>query len=154
VLSDMRDFVREDSFDLAVSMFTSFGYFDRKEDDLTVLRNIYRSLKAGGVCLIDVVGKEWLAGVFQPVGCEEMADGTLLIQRREIFDNWTRIRNEWIMIRDGRASAFKFHHTVYSGQELLDRLERAGFNQTRLFGGLDGREYNREASRLVAVGWK
>jgi len=131
VLSDMRDFVREDSYDLAVSMFTSFGYFDRKEDDLVVLKNIHLSLKTGGACLIDVVGKEWLARVFQPSSCDKMDD-----------------------IKDGRARSFKLHHTLYSGQELLDRLELAGFGKTRLFGSLDGGEYDRDASRLVAVAWK
>ena len=30
ILNDMRDFIRRDSFDLILSMFTSFGYFDDK----------------------------------------------------------------------------------------------------------------------------
>ena len=29
VQQDMRDFIRPDSFDLVISMFTSFGYFDK-----------------------------------------------------------------------------------------------------------------------------
>jgi len=37
VRQDMRDFVSPDTFDLALSMFTSFGYFDKKQEDITVL---------------------------------------------------------------------------------------------------------------------
>src|SRR5512132_403912 len=37
VQSDMRAFVRADAFDLAVSFFTSFGYFEDPADDLRVL---------------------------------------------------------------------------------------------------------------------
>ena len=48
VESDMRDFVRPGAFDLALSMFTSFGYFDDKADDLRVLRQVCESLKPGG----------------------------------------------------------------------------------------------------------
>jgi len=42
---DMRNFVRPASFDLACSLFTSFGYFQDEQDDLRVLRNIHQSLK-------------------------------------------------------------------------------------------------------------
>ena len=37
VRKDMRDFVRPDSFALVLSMFTSFGYFDDKREDIIVL---------------------------------------------------------------------------------------------------------------------
>jgi len=151
---DMRDFVRENAFDLVVSMFTSFGYFDDKKDDLLVLRNIFNSLTPGGVCLIDVMGKERLAGILRPTTSEVLPDGTKLIQRHEIFDDWTRIRNEWILIRKGRAKSFKFHHTIYSGQELKDRMVQAGFIDVKLYGNLDGDEYGPDAQRLIAVARK
>ena len=61
VQTDMRDFARTDAFNLILSMFTSFGYFDDKNEDIQVLRNIFTSLRPGGVCLIDVMGKERLA---------------------------------------------------------------------------------------------
>ena len=151
VQMDMRDFLRPDSFDLALSMFTSFGYFDDKTEDLQVLRNMLASLRPGGVCLIEVMGKERLANIFQPTSSEVLPDGTKLVQRREIFDDWTRIRNEWILIRKGRAKSYRFHHTIYSGQELRDRLEQAGFTGVELYGSLDGDEYGRHAQRLIAV---
>src|ERR1051326_3010058 len=45
VQSDMRDFVRAASFDLVLSIFTSFGYFDNKDEDVHVLRNALTSLR-------------------------------------------------------------------------------------------------------------
>jgi hypothetical protein len=44
----MRDFVRPGSFALVLNMFTSFGYFDNKQEDLTVLENMFSSLQPGG----------------------------------------------------------------------------------------------------------
>jgi len=154
ILSDMRNFIRPNAYELALNLFTSFGYFDSKEDDILVLDNIYNSLKPGGVFLIDVVGKEWLAKVFQPTTSQQLSDGTILVQRHEIFDDWSRIRNEWILIQDGKAKSFQFHHTIYSGQELKDRLIRVGFQSVKLFGDLDGNEYGPEAKRLIAVASK
>ena len=154
VQQDMRDFVRPDSFDLAISMFTSFGYFDEKQEDIRVLENMFASLRPGGTCLIDVKGKELIAEIFQPATTDALPDGTRLVQRREIFDDWTRLRNEWILIRKGRSKSFTFHHTIYSGQELRDRLEYVGFREVTLYGGLSGEEYGPDADRLIAVGRK
>jgi SAM-dependent methyltransferase len=154
VREDMRAFIRPESFDLALSMFTSFGYFDDKDEDLQVLQNVGRSLRKGGAFLLDVMGKEVLARIFQPTSAATLADGTELIQRHRIFDDWTRIRNDWILIRKGRARTFRFHHTLYSGQELRDRLRQSGFGEVRLYGDLDGAEYGIDARRLIAVARK
>ena len=154
VQEDMRRFVRPDAFDLAINLFTSFGYFDDKGEDLLVLRNLHRSLRPGGICVIDILGKERLAKTLQPVTADEEADGALLIQRHEIFDDWTRIRNEWILIKEGTARSFRFHHTIYSGQELKDLMRKAGFDRVHLYGDLGGAEYGVDAKRLIAVARK
>lgn len=152
VEQDMRDFVRPGAFDLAISMLTSFGYFDDKGEDLGVLKNIFTSLRPGGACLIDVAGKEMVARIYQPTTSSPMPGGGQLVQRHEVFDGWSRVRNEWILIRRGRTRTFKFHHTIYSGQELRDRLEQVGFTNVRLYGTLDGDDYGVNAQRLIVVG--
>jgi SAM-dependent methyltransferase len=151
VRQDMRDFVREGAYDVALSMFTSFGYFDDKDEDVGVLRQVLASLAPGGVFLLEMVGKEYLAAIYQPTTEDTLPDGSRLVQRHEIFDDWTRIRNDWTLIRRGRARTYRFHHTIYSGQEIKDRLHAAGFEEVRLYGGLEGQPYGREAASLVAV---
>jgi SAM-dependent methyltransferase len=152
VQKDMRDFVRPGAFALVLSMFTSFGYFADKRDDLIVLQNMFASLEAGGACLIELLGKERLAKILQPTISSVLPDGTRMVERHEIFDDWTRVRNEWMLIRDGKAKSFHFHHTIYSGQELRDLMERAGFVSVKLHGSLSGDEYGPSAERLVAIG--
>jgi SAM-dependent methyltransferase len=154
IKEDMRNFIRPEAFDLVVSMYTSFGYFDERQHDLDVLHNTFRNLKPGGIFLIDVFGKERVARVFQPTVAESLEDGSVLVKRHEIFDDWTRIRNEWILIRDGKAQTFNFHHTIYSGQELRDRLQLVGFRNIKLYGNLDGDDYNLRAERLIAAALK
>jgi SAM-dependent methyltransferase len=154
VQKDMRDFVRPCSFALVLSMFTSFGYFDDKQEDMTVLENMFTSLQPGGACLIELLGKEHLAKILQATTSIVLPDGTLVVERHEIFDDWTRVGNEWLVIRNGRVKSFKFHHTVYSGQELRDRMERVGFVAVSLYGNLDGDQYGPNAERLVAIGRK
>jgi len=154
VLSDMREFARPVAFDLAISMFTSFGYFEDRQDNLRVLRNVYQSLRPGGACLIEVAGKERLAKQFQPTLSTPVPGGGLLVQRQKILDDWERISSEWILIENGAAKSFTVEVAVYSGQELKALLLEAGFAEVHLYGDLNGAEYGLEATRLVAVGRK
>jgi SAM-dependent methyltransferase len=152
VRQDMRDFVRPGTFDVALSMFTSFGYFDDKGEDLLVLKNLFTSLRPGGSLLMEMAGKEILARIFQPTTSSPLPDGGVLFERHEVFDGWSRVRNEWTLIKNGKARTWRFHVTIYSGQELRDRLEQADFTDVKLFGSFDGDEYGLNAQRLIAVG--
>jgi SAM-dependent methyltransferase len=154
VLEDMRRFVRPLSYDLVLNMFTSFGYFDDKSDDLVVLENVFTSLKPGGAFLIDVMGKETMAKIFQPTISNVLSDGTMVVQRPEIYDDWSRVKNDWTIIKGDRAKTFTFHHTVYSGQELKDCMVQSGFKNIKLYGSLDGTAYDSNAQHLVIVGFK
>ncbi|HWC04493.1 MAG TPA: class I SAM-dependent methyltransferase [Methylomirabilota bacterium] len=151
VEADMRDFRRPAAYDLVISLFTSFGYFDSSEDDLKVLGNVRASLKPHGAFVIDVMGKEWLARHFQPTRSRSLPDGTLLLDRNEVVDDWTRVHSEGILIRDGQVRTFRQRLSVYSGLELKDRLRQASFATVALYGGLDGAPYGLDAARLVAV---
>jgi SAM-dependent methyltransferase len=152
VEEDMRRFRREGAFDLACSLFTSFGYFEDDDEDLAVLRNVWESLAPGGVFVVDVAGKEKVARHWLNSMCHHLEDGTLVLQRPEVCKDWTRIRNEWTLIKDGRTKSFRFEHTIYSGRELRDRMREAGFAKVELYGDLEGRPYGLDATRLVAVG--
>jgi SAM-dependent methyltransferase len=152
VHADMRSFHRSDTFELAVSMFSSFGYFDDRADDRTVATNVHDCLRSGGVALIDVMSKQ-LTGRFKDTFISEI-DNVTRVERHEIVDNWTRIKSEWILIRDGSVQRFEYSVRIYSGQELIDLLRDVGFGEVVLYGDLDGRPYGPKANRLIAVARK
>lgn len=154
VQEDMRDFIRAENFDLSCSMFTSFGYFADAEEDLRVLRNVYKSLKENGALIIEMHGKETLARIWQSTMSTDLADGSWIVHRTQVRDDWSRVFAKWTLIKDGHAKDFTFDHAIYSGRELKERLLAAGFKQVKLFGGLHGIPYGLEAQRLVAVAYK
>ncbi len=154
IMEDMRRFVRPGTFDIACNLFTSFGYFKDEQDNLRVLRDVHHSLKETGVLVIEVVGKERLARTWKDTICTKLADGSLLVQRPQLRDDWCRVYSDWILVKDGCARSFSFEHTIYSGRELKDRLLSCGFGHVQLFGGLQGSAYDLEATRLVAVARK
>jgi SAM-dependent methyltransferase len=150
VQEDMRRFRRPEAFDLACSMFTSWGYFD-DDDNVQVLRNVRESLAPGGIFIVETLGKERLARIWKDSICTDYPDGAVVVQRPRIRDNWCRVDNEWTIAKDGRALTFHFDHGLYSGRELRDRLLAVGFQKVDLYGGLDGSDFGLDAMRLVAV---
>ena len=154
VTEDMRTFRRQKAFDLACNMTTSFGYFDDEAENLLVLRNVWESLKVGGIFVIDTVGKEICARKWQSVFCTDYPDGSVLLQRSHVRDDWCRIHNEWILLRKDRFHRFNYQHSIYAGLELKERLLAAGFEQVQLHGDLKGTSYGIDASRLVVVARK
>ena len=154
VRADMREFNREAAFDLVISMWTSFGYFDNPEDDVQVLRRCHSALRPGGALLLDVVGKEYVVRNIEPVHLTEYDDGDILIERPVLEAGMTRYSNEWLLIRGQRVERGNWHHNLYSGQELVDRLRAVGFGELALYGSLQGAEYELDSERLIVVAWK
>jgi SAM-dependent methyltransferase len=80
--------------------------------------------------------------------------GGLFIQRRRPVDTWSRMDNEWIIIRDGVQRSFRLEHWIYSGREISQMMTRAGFADVRVFGDYAGSPYGPAAKRLVVVATK
>ncbi|HSR68641.1 MAG TPA: class I SAM-dependent methyltransferase [Acidobacteriota bacterium] len=147
---DMRSFRRSRRYDLAINLTISFGYFDDPDDNRAVLCNVFDSLKAGGVLVIDVAGKEVIARQFVEVGYLEEDGAGLAIQRRRVVDDWNRLEMQWLDLREGKCRCFKLRSWMYSGRELKELLADVGFSRVDLFGNFQGDEYGTEATRLVA----
>jgi SAM-dependent methyltransferase len=153
VQEDMRSFCRVDTFDAAVNLFTSFGFFEDIKDDERVIKNVHRSLKEGGVFLIDVIGKERLARIFRERDWQEI-DGAIMLEERKISKNWSWIENRWTMLKDGKVEEFKLSLRPYSAVELTALLSNCGFNTTEAYGDLGGAPNDHKAKRLVVVAQK
>lgn len=58
---DMRQPFRTDAFDYTFNFFTSFGYFNREEEDLKTLTNVALGLKPGGHFVLDFFNANYVA---------------------------------------------------------------------------------------------
>ncbi|KAA8486362.1 methyltransferase family protein [Arcticibacter tournemirensis] len=52
-IHDMRQLMNINYFDIALNLFTSFGYFETEKDHVNALRSFRKSLKAGGTLVLD-----------------------------------------------------------------------------------------------------
>jgi SAM-dependent methyltransferase len=152
--ADMREFQKEKSFDVILSMFTSFGYFEDPDDQLRVLRCMHTSLKPRGRVLLDLLGKEKLARVFRERDWHR-TEGGFKLEERRISKDWSWLDSSWILITDeGKMSEWSVSHWVYSAAEMKEMMESVGFSVHEVYGSLEGTPYDHEASRLVIIGRK
>lgn len=155
VRSDMRELVRPESFDVALNLFTSLGYFADPADDVRVLRNLHASLVPGGKLVVEMAGKELIARNLGPRSWDELP-GTdqFLLQEHALVPGLGAVENRWIWIGGGERREFRFTLRAYSGTELTRALTDAGFTEVDLLGDLGGAPYDLTAKRLVAVATK
>ena len=155
VQEDMRRFHRPAAFDLALNLFSSFGYFADAGEDLQVLRNLHASLKPGGTLLLEMAGKEPLARDFQPRTWHRHAErDEYLLEERIVQEGWSVIEHHWIWMRGPEQKVFTWSIRLYSGAEMMGLLSDAGFSAVQLYGSLAGTLYDHTAQRLVAVATK
>jgi SAM-dependent methyltransferase len=146
---------RPAAFDLALNLFSSFGYFTDAEDNLQVLRNLHASLTPGGTVLLEMAGKEPLARDFQPrIWHRHAARDEYLLEERIVREGWSVIENHWIWMRGPEQKVYTWTIRLYSGAELMGLLSNAGFSVVQLYGSLAGTPYDQTAQRLVAVATK
>jgi SAM-dependent methyltransferase len=150
VREDMRRFRRPEAFAAAVNLFTSFGYFPDPADDRRVLENVLASLRPGGVFVLDLMGKEVLARIFQERDWHREEDFVVMEERR-VRHAWSWIESRWTILRPGRKTEIDISHRLYSAAELRGLLESVGFGSVQSYGDLEGRPYDQDARRLVTV---
>jgi SAM-dependent methyltransferase len=149
----MREFERPGVFDAAISMLTSFGYFEDPADDLKVLQRVLTSLKPGGILLIDTMGKEILGRIFQARDWKRVGDEVWLFERRPVRA-WSWMENTWIRVRDGVWEEYEIGHRLFSAMELGTLARAAGFAEVAAYGDLTGAPYDEAASRLIVLARK
>ncbi len=57
---DMRLLFRTNYFDVVFNLFTSFGYFDKRQDDVDVFSSVFKSLKSKGLFVFDFLNAQYV----------------------------------------------------------------------------------------------
>lgn len=145
---DMRE-PFEEKFDAIFNLFTSFGYFESDDDNLTTLRAMRDSLKDDGFAVIDFMNVEKV--IANLVAAEvKTVDGIDFNIRRYVEDD--HIFKE-ICFEDGEESyLFVEKVKALTLSDFSDLMEEAGIFLLDIFGDYKLRKFHpRESDRLILV---
>jgi len=137
--SDMRSIPSSTHFDLVVQLFTSFGYFEQKEDDQLVLHKAYGALKQGGWYVLDLLNPNPLGRNLVPHSLKTV--GNLHILEERAFKNERITKTITITPSEGERLIFSESVRLYGKEEILSMLLEAGFSVSSLAGNYLGEPF-------------
>lgn len=151
IRGDMRRIPFEESFDYVINWQTSYGYFEKEEDNFSVLQEIYLALKPGGEFLLDVVNRDNLIKRFATKNWTEREDYYFLVEDK--FNPLTsRLETDWILVWEN-GDVRKLSHSVriYSLHEIRKMLKEAGFVDIKVLGNYQGEDFNAASPRIITL---
>lgn len=152
LIKDMRKFNFKNSFDLAVNIFTSFGYFDNDEENFNVIKNISGSLRKGGYFVFDFINSENIKNTLVPKSRKKFGD-IEVIQKRRIENGF--IIKDITVKKSGEIRYFNEILKLYNSKELIKYFNKFNFNIKKLFGDYYGNKFHEKKSkRLIIIAQK
>lgn len=152
ILKDMREIDFDNEFDIAICIFTSFGYFE-DDENLKVLRNISKALKVGGLFFLDLINRDYIVKNLLPYMVLEKGED-LLIERNR-FDIFTsRVYNERLIYRNGKMRRTPYYVRLYSYTEIKNMFENVSLKIIKSFGDFSGNPLSINSPRMIVIGEK
>lgn len=153
VHGDMRRLPFADGeFDATLNLFTSFGYFEEEEDNVQVLQELRRVLRADGQFLIDYLNPRYIRDHLVPRSERVDAEsGCIITETRTIEGNWVKKQIELKVGDDVRHYAEQV--CLYELEWFAAALQRSGLRLEAVCGDYDGSPYNElQSKRLIMTG--
>ncbi len=119
-----------DTFDVVFLVGNSFGYFETIQDDIRVLKEIFRVLKPRGQLLIDVMNGEYLRGHFQPRSWEWIDKRHFVCRERSLSLNKQRLISREVVTHVERGVVVDqfYAERIYTEETIREILKTAGFS--------------------------
>jgi len=117
-----------DTFDYVVLLGNSFGYFESRQDDLKILKEIMRVLKPWGKILIDVTEGDYMKNNFQPRSWEWIDKNHFVCRERALSEDQERLISREVIahVKKGVIADQFYAERLYNKKSLSDLLDRAG----------------------------
>lgn len=152
---DMRSFKSKSKFDMAVNLYTSFGYCDSVKEDTQIIKSVSSCLKKGGTFIMECTSREIAVHYFTEGEWFERA-GMTVLTHFEVVGAWEGLRSKWTLIsnKDGSRIEHEFVQRLYSAVDLKNIILKNGFSSAEIYGGFGLTPYDYSAKTMVIVAKK
>jgi len=129
-----------DTFDSVMILGNSFGYFETPQDDVRVLKEVFRVLKPWGKILIDVADGDYLKRRFQPRSWEWIDKNYFVCRERSLSMDKQRLISREVITHVGKGViADQFYaERLYTRKSIEELLKTIGFVDIIIHGQMSG----------------
>ena len=149
---DMRQPFKTNYFDCVMNLFTSFGYFEKDEENRLIINSVSKSLKPKGYMIIDFMNSEKVIDNLVNHETKNIS-GIRFKIHRHIEDGFIVKR---INIQDkGKAIFFQERVKALTLSDFIKYFDSCGFKIINLFGDYSLNKFDvRISDRLILIGRK
>lgn len=151
-IHDIREPYQIRDISAAFNLFTSFGYFDSRSEDMDALKNIFDILKPNGFFVQDYINGPPVVKKL-PHQYEEKCSGVEF----KIEKSWKPpfVVKKILVNKANESTEFMEKVKLYKLEEMTEMHTQCGFELVAIFGTYDLSEYEAEVSpRMILVSRK
>jgi D-alanine-D-alanine ligase len=125
-----------DNFEVVMMLGNSFGYFETVQDDLRILKEIFRVLKPWGRLLLDVTDGEYVKEKFQARSWEWIGKKLFVCRERSLSADRKRLISREVVtdVTKGVIADQFYAERLYTKENLLTLFKEAGFSDVLFHG--------------------
>lgn len=153
VVGDMRHI--PGMFDLILSLFTSFGYFEEDEENEKVIHAVSNALNDNGIFWMDFLNPSYLAQHLVPESRSCFSDDCDVIEKRRIENQ--RVKKDILFIDKNNQCCTKTVHEsvrLYTRENLESYFKKYHLQLICSFGDYTGNPWTPDSKRTILVGRK
>ena len=146
---DMRYPFYINYFDIAFNLFTSFGYFDSEKDHINALKTFRKSLKKGGILVLDYFNSHKIMNHLTNQEIKQV-DGIDFYISKKITDD--KIIKSISFEHKNKDYSFKEEVKAFTLSDFRNLFEKSGFMILNHFGDYSLNPYNEiKSDRLIFI---
>jgi SAM-dependent methyltransferase len=146
--TDIRQVCLKKKFDLAVNLFTSFGYFENDDENFKLFGSVFNHLKKGSYFVFDYLNAEFVKNNL-PRDTKDVDSGNVMIQKRFIEKN--RVKKIIHIKKGDTEKQFLESVRLYYPDDIKCMLSKFGFDIKKIFGNYSGGEFNYYDSPRIII---
>ncbi len=134
-------------FDLILSLFSSFGYFQSDQKNLSVFNSIYQALNPRGLFWFDFLNPHYVKSNLESHRKRKISDQLSVTEKKKIEGN--RVIKT-IHIDQGNQQKTYFESVrMFELEELKTALTQTGFTIQKVFGDYSGSDWSNLSERTI-----
>ena len=146
---DMRNVFKENYFDIATNLFTSFGYFDAKKDDEKAMISMAKNLKKNGLLIIDFMNVEKTISNLIPSEIKKIDNVLFKINRHITSKHIVKYIN---VLDNNKQKQYKEKVKILKLVDFYNLTKKAGCRIINIFGNYNLDPFNaKKSNRLILI---
>ena len=152
ICADMRSLPFTSEFTCVTLLFTSFGYFQTDQENLSVIQQASNALLPDGVFWLDYINEPHLRNSLQPHS--RHTDGRRIIEQNRRITDDGRVEKQIRILDDTGERTIDESVKLYPREQIEQMFTQSHLSVKKVWGDFDGQPHTAHSPRLIIMGAK